>query len=97
MKLIPMSSDLKIPESINCIFLKKGKYIFKVYITRIKVSRKIIYLNLVDFIIPIRYEKSTKNSLFLTDDATYTRISMFFKKKSQVKVELLKYIQNMQI
>lgn len=55
--------------------------------------RKIIYTNLITSLILTEYNKS-RYSLFLTHDATRARISLFYKEKSQVKVEFLKYIEN---
>lgn len=97
-----MSSGLKMPKSMNKFFCKiyilakKVKYISKIPVIRAKVSGKIIHIDLVGLITLIRYNGS-KYSLLLIDIAIRVTTGVLLKEKRQVKVELPKYTENLQI
>lgn len=78
------------------ILIKQVKHIPIILVTRVKISRKIIYIDLVSLIISTKYDRS-KYSLFLIDDVTHAITGVFFKQKIQVKVKLSKYTKNLQI
>lgn len=102
MKLISMSTGLEMPDSITkffcetCVFAKQVKHIAKGPATRALVPGEVIHTDLVGPITPTGYDGS-KYGLLLTDDATRATTGVLLKEKSQVKIELPKYTENIQI
>lgn len=80
----------------TCVCIKQVKYIFKIPTIKAKVPGEIIHIDLVGSIISTEYDGS-KYGQHLIDDVTCATMSILLKIKSQVKVEFLKYTENMQI
>ena len=97
-----MSTRLEMPNSITkffweiCVFAKHVKHIAKSLATRALVPGKVIHIDLVRPITPTGYDRF-KYGLLLTDDVTHATTGVLFKEKNQVKFELPKYTENMQI
>lgn len=93
-----MSTELKMPNSITqlsffcktCILAKQVKYIPNGLNTKVGIPGGILHTDLVGLVIPIGYNGS-KYGLLLTNNAIRAITKVLLKRKSQVKIEFLKY------